>query len=237
MRQMIEAGTDAAALLLFDPEALPADFDRRTQADPPEILERLDREGRACWINTEGDGSFLLHIDVDEPLPGTLTPFVGHPEVLEAFQVPSGQLYLTGVEYAFREDDSLLRKYPHMGGSVSIPAGTYRLTVYRASYPKGLVEARFRDEASRWESRFWNSMRHLIPLAVAAWIGLVVIFFTHVRVPFPNFLAPLLGLIFALPFLVRQSGTYREAKEKYAELEREFPAIVAQLERFVAFVE
>ena len=235
MRHEIEAGTDAASLLLFDPEALPADFDRRTQSNPAEILARLEREGRACWINTDGDGSFLLHVYVDEPLPRALAPFLGDPEEFEVFQVPSGRLYLTGMEYAFREDESLLRKYPKMGGSVTIPAGTYRLSVCRASYPKGLVEARFRAEASPWELRLWNSMRHLIPLAVAAWIGLVVIFFTHVRVPFPNFLAPALGLIFALPFLVRQHETYRSAKQKYARLEREFPFLVAQLERFVAF--
>ena len=40
-------------------------------------------------------------------------------------------------------------------------------------------------------------MYALVPLAVAAWIGLVVIFFTTVRVPFPSFLAPLLLAVFS----------------------------------------
>jgi hypothetical protein len=141
------------------------------------------------------------------------------------------------MEYAFREDETLLRKYPRMGGSVTVPAGTYRLTACRASYPKGLVDARFRAEASPWELRLWNSMRHLIPLAVAAWIGLIVICFTHVRVPFPNFLAPALGLIFALPFLIRQHETYRAARRRFARVEQGFPFLVAQLERIVAFIE
>jgi len=74
------------------------------------------------------------------------------------------------------------------------------------------------------------SMILLIPLAVAAWIGLVVIFFTTVHVPFPSFLAPLLALVFAAPFLVRRLETYRSAKERFASLEREYPALVAQLE-------
>ena len=70
----------------------------------------------------------------------------------------------------------------------------------------------------------------LIPLSVAAWIGLVVIFFTTVHVPFPSFLAPLLALIFAAPFLVRRLETYRLAKQRFANLEREYPALVAQLD-------
>ena len=73
-------------------------------------------------------------------------------------------------------------------------------------------------------------MRVLIPLSVAAWIGLVVIFFTRSRVPWPSLLAPSLMLIFALPFLVRHIETYRLAKERYASLEREFPSFVAELE-------
>jgi hypothetical protein len=74
------------------------------------------------------------------------------------------------------------------------------------------------------------SMILLIPLAVAAWIGLVVIFFTTVHVPFPSFLAPLLALIFAAPFLVRRLEAYRLAKERFANLEREHPALIARLD-------
>lgn len=237
MRCEIEAGTDAGLLLLFDPGAMPADFDRRTQADPAVVLERLKREGRAFGIDTGGDGSFLLHVHVDEPLPGSLAPFAREIETSDSLQIPSGRLYLTGVECAYRDDDSLLRKYPHMGGSATVPAGTYRLTVYRASYPKNLVEARFLAEASPWEYRLWGSMRPLIPLAVAAWISLVVIFFTQVRVRFPNFVAPILVFIFALPFLVRRHNLFRTARERYARLEREYPMFLVRLERYLTFLD
>jgi hypothetical protein len=39
-----------------------------------------------------------------------------------------------------------------------------------------------------------------------------------------------LGLVFALPFLVQRLDTYRAAKERFASLEREFPSLVAWLE-------
>ena len=70
----------------------------------------------------------------------------------------------------------------------------------------------------------------LIPLAIAAWIGLVVILFTTVHVPFPGFLAPLLVLIFSSPFLVRRLEVYRLAKQRFANLEREHPDVVAHFE-------
>ena len=230
MRHVIEAGTDASSLLLFDPGALPGDFERLFQSGSIEILERLTREGRVCWITMDGDGGYSLHAYVDERVPRELERCAVEPETIEEFHVPTGRLVFAGSEYAFREDDGFLRNHPHMGGSFLVQPGVYRLSVFRTQYPKHLVEQLFRNQASSWEYCLWMSMILLIPLAVAAWIGLVVIFFTTVHVPFPSFLAPLLGLVFASPFLVRRLETYRSAKERFASLEREHPALVAQLE-------
>ena len=230
MRHVIEAGTDASSLLLFDPGALPGDFERWFQSGSVEILERLTREGRTCWITTDGDGGYSLHAYVDERVPRELERCAVELETIEEFHVPTGRLVFAGSEYAFREDDGFLRNHPHMGGSFLVQPGVYRLRLFRTQYPKHLVEQLFRNQASSWEYCLWMSMILLIPLAVAAWIGLVVIFFTTVHVPFPSFLAPLLGLVFAAPFLVRRLETYRSAKERFTSLEREHPALVAQLE-------
>src|SRR5262249_51792417 len=152
-----------------DPGALPADFERRLQNDTVEILERLSNEGRVCWVATDADGAYLVHAFVDEPASNELWSYALAPEVTEKFLVPTGRLFVAGSEYAFREDDSFLRKYPHMGGFVSIRPGTYRLTVFRTKYPERLVHNHFRTQASRLEYWTWKSMKGLIPLAVAAW--------------------------------------------------------------------
>jgi hypothetical protein len=230
MRHVIEAGTDAASILLFDPGALPPDFEDRLRAGTVEVLTRLDEQGKVCWISTEGDGRFLFHAYLEEPVSESLWPFLRDPVVVEDFPVPTGRLFLTGSEYAFRDDDHFLRQHPHMGGFCTIRPGAYRLTLYRGVYPSGSLERRFRDESSGWEYGLWNSQRVLIPLSVAAWIGMVVIFFTRSRVPWPSLLAPSLVLMFALPFLVRHIETYRLAKEHYASLEREFPSFIAQFD-------
>jgi len=230
MRYVIESGTDAASLLLFDPGALPSDFEDRMRAGTVEVLARLDDQGKVCWISTEGDGRFLLHAYVDEPVPEALRPYLCDPVVVERIPVPTGRLFLTGSEYAFRDDDHFLRQHPQMGGFFTIRPGTYRLSLYRGVYPPGALEHRFRVESSRWEYGLWNSLRVLIPLSVAAWIGLVVIFCTRSRVPWPSLLTPTLALLFALPFLVRRLETYRLAKERYTSLEREYPSFIAELE-------
>jgi hypothetical protein len=230
MRYVVEAGTDAASLLLFDPAALPDDFEGQFRRDSVEVLERLTRDGSACWIPTDADGAYLLHAYVDEAMPSLVARHAVALEAIERFRVPSGQLHFAGSEYAFREDDSFLRKHPHMGGLISIASGVYRLTVFRTAFPEGVVEQLFRTQASPWEYRLWNSMTTLVPLAIAAWIVLVVILFTTVRVPFPSFLAPLLVVLVGLPFVVRRNETYRAAKERFAAVEREYPSIVALLE-------
>jgi hypothetical protein len=230
MRHIVEAGTDAASLLLFDPGALPDDFEAQFRRDSVDLLERMTREGTACWIPTDADGAYLLHAYVDEPVSSMVARHATRQEVIERFRVPSGQLYFAGSEYAFKEDDSFLRKHPHMGGNFGIKPGVYRLTVFWTAFPEGMVEQLFQTQASPWEYRLWASMSALVPLAIAAWIGLVVILFTTVRVPFPSFLAPLLVVLVGLPFVVRRNETYRAAKERFAALEREYPSIVAVLE-------
>jgi hypothetical protein len=231
MRHVIEASTDAASLLLFDPGALPADFDRQFRTGSAEILGRMDEESRALWISTERDGRFLIHVYVDEPIPDQLRHFAREPEIIERFSVPTGRLIWAGSEFAFRDDDSLLRYYPHMSSTFAVPPGSYRLALARMTYPPAHRELMFRERVTSWEYRAWMSMRWLIPVAIAAWIGLVVILFTTVRLPFPRYLAPVLALLFALPFFARQLEIYRRAKEQYVGLEHELPAFIAHLER------
>ena len=230
MRYVIEAGTDAASLLFFDPAALPADFERRFQRDPAETLERLAIDGSACWIDTGADGKYLLHAYVDEPFPMDLWGHLHEPRSIAEFRVPSGRLLLTGAEHASRHDQESAQKQPVEVNSISVRPGVYRLIVYRTEYPANVMADRFRSAVLVREWLLWHSMTLLIPLAIAAWIGLVVIIFTNVRVPFPGYLAWLLALIFALPFVVRRMEAYGSVKARYANVLREYPTLAARLE-------
>jgi hypothetical protein len=229
MKHIVEAGTDAAALLLFDPAALPKAFDVRSQEDPASLYEELDREGKLRWINTGADGRYLLHAYVDEPIPSFLQPFAQDRVCVETFCVPSGQLYFAGAEYGFRKDDSLLRKYPHMGGSFTLKPGSYQLVLLRTKFPEGMPLKVLKGEVPRVAFWLFQSFGWAVGSAVLAFIGLVVALF---QIPLAQWFAlafPPLGFLALLPFLIAKSDGYQRARERYRSIEREFPSIVAHL--------
>jgi hypothetical protein len=230
MRYDLEAATDSAALLLFDPGSIPAELGRWPVYEAAECLERLDRAGTVCRIDVAADGSYLIQLYVNESMPGHLGARVRGPRRIEAFPVPTGRLCLAGLEDALREVVAPEPRRPAAGASAVVEPGRYRLTLYRLESPEGLVHEAFRAQAPRSEYLAWVSMKVLIPLAVAAWIGLVAVLFTTVRVPFPSLAAPILALVFALPFVVRRLEVYESAKQRFARLQREAPPLVALLE-------
>lgn len=229
MRYEVETGTDTGSLILCDPSALPADFERRFQTATVETLDALSRAGLACWIHAERDGRFLLHTYVDESIPGWLWAHLHSPQSVPELRVPSGRLVFAGSEHRFHESAGIDEPHPPADAGAAIRPGTYAVTVYRARYPEGLLERRFRASVSVWEYGLWISMKVLFPLAIAAWIGLVVINFTTARVPYHRYAAPVLFLIFAVPFAVRWSPAFRAIKRRFTYLEREFPVLVARL--------
>jgi hypothetical protein len=230
MRYEIEAQTDTASLLLFDPAALPGFSHLALQSGRGAFLEQLAGAGLACNIDTHGESSLLLHAYVDETIPANLWDHLREPRTVAEFQVPSGHLVLAGLEHAARDEERLSRTHPGEGNAISVRPGVYRLILYRTGFPAHVLNDRFLSAVPRWEWLLWHSMTLLIPVAIAAWIGLVVIFFTNVRVPFPSFLAPVLVLVFALPFAVRRMDAYASLKARYTSLAREYPALVARLE-------
>lgn len=154
MQHSLEAATDAASILLFDPQSLPEEFDvAASKGDPTELLERLHDEGRLFWINTDGDGCYLLHVFIDEVVPESLRQFLRDPLTSDAFRVTSGEVFFTGTEYGYRDADSALRRYPHMGGSFFVENGVYEVSLYRTEYVDGLHEQAFRQHVTASERR------------------------------------------------------------------------------------
>src|SRR4051794_15851905 len=98
MKHILEAGTDAATLALFDPAAMPEDALARRQSDPAAVTEELAEAGRPFGTHPHADGKSTLHAYVDEPLPEGIAPHVRDPVTLENFQAPSGRLYFAGAE-------------------------------------------------------------------------------------------------------------------------------------------
>ncbi len=143
MRLTIEAATDGGSVCCFDPAALPADFDQLSRERGFDMIEQLSQEGRFWWSG-DGDGSYLLHIYLDEEPPEEFRRCGEDFEETPSFHVPSGRLVACGVEYAASDPfqgnsctpQGGLGKYPHMGGVMDLPAGGYALQAWRCRWAK-----------------------------------------------------------------------------------------------------
>ena len=230
VKHVIEAGTDAATLILYDPATLPNDFDTSTHDDPVALLEGLHAEGRVYWINTGADGSYTLHAYVDEPIPPSLEPHVKDPVTVDAFHVPSGRLYFVGSEFSGFGVDAALERYPHMGGSFTIRPGIYRLTLAEMDYPEGLEEDLLRQAVTPGSFSLHQGMGCFVWLAILCAIGFAVVLVGEFFRPWRPYFIPLLVLGIVLPFVIARLRPYRETSQRYRAIQREHPAYVARLE-------
>jgi hypothetical protein len=229
MKHIVEAGTDAATLALFDPAAMPEDAPARLLADPADLMEDLVQAGRAYRIDTHADGSYTLHGYVDEPLPDGIAPYVRDPVTVENFQVPSGRVYFAGAEYAGPDMEASLSRYK-MGEPFDVRPGVYRLTVYEAEFPEGLDEDLLREATPGGTYSLHQSMGCFVWLAILSAIGLAVTLFGEILKPWRYYLIPIFGTGLAWPFVLARLKPYRETHERYRAIQREHPAYVARLE-------
>lgn len=230
VKHVIDTGTDAASLILYDPGELPPDFDTSTHDDPVGLLEKLHEQGRVYWINTGADGAYLLHAYVDESIPATLEPHIQDPVTVPEFHVPTGHLYFVGSEFCGSGVDAALARYSHMGGSFTVRPGVYRLTMARGEYPDSLQFDLLRQEVTPGALAVYQSMGCFVWLAILCAIGVAVAVFGEIFAPWRVYLLPLLAFGVAAPFVLARLHLYRETRAKYRTIERAYPSVVARLE-------
>lgn len=229
MRLVIENGTDAACMALYDRAALPADFDAAAREDSYSAIETAQATGSCFFTQTDGDGDHWLHLYIDEVPPPEVSSFAGDPLETPSFFIPSGKLHYTGGEYVSKEDSELAKKYPHMLKHLDVPPGVYEATFYRTDFPDRVISEKLKAVLSAKE-------RMLVALpSILAWpvLGGILVALMHaIHCKFT--LASLGGLalsmigiglwlsVFAIP-------AYGRAVDRHDEVQSRFPAIVGIL--------
>lgn len=230
MKYVVEAGTDAASLLLFDPCTLPEGFDAANRdGDPSAILNDLHDQGRLFWINTGGDGGFLLHAFIDEEPPIEIQQYLCEPKKTDSFTVCSGNIFFMGAEYGYRNDDSHFLRYPHMGGSFPVENGTYTVTLSETEYPNGLHEERFQQRSSRMQQLVHGTFSTLMALAVVSVIATIIAFFAASWVTWYTCFIPILVVAIVMPMFVYRLPVFHAADAIWQDVNNELPSMVATL--------
>lgn len=228
MKHILEGGTDGGTMLLFDPDALPYDFDHSVKKDLWQALESATLNGDAYWMDTGADGAYLLHAFIDEPVAPELTEFLRDEIHVPNFNIPSGRLYFAGAEYGFRYDDSYLKKHSHMGSCCEIQSGRYSLSLFRTEYPEELMEDQLRERVTSTAFRLHQSMGWFVMLAVFG-VAFGAIAFKYAELL--PFLLPVGIALTAIPFVVARLPVYRTTDKIWQEIQQRYPSIVAVLKR------
>jgi hypothetical protein len=228
---VLEGGTDTGSMVIFDPATLPGDYDGRVRQDREAAIKQLFDHGSLYWLETGSNGAYELVICVGGSLPRELARFARPLGAAARFAAVSGRVYFSGIEYAFRHDDSSLRKRPDMGASLELPAGIYRLTLYAMDYPEDFHRDGSLERLSAGDFRLYTLINNgLIPFGCIGAIAIAVSFFL---LGWHRFSVEALPVFIALAppaILFFRSRSNRGANRPYLGIQREYPAYCATLE-------
>jgi hypothetical protein len=222
MDRVLEGGTDAGSMVIFDPAALPDEFDTILKSDPAEQLEDLMEVGRLYWLNTMGDGGYTLGVYVGDRLPEHVEPYSKQMDAFEVLHLPSGRLFFAGVEYVFQSDDSALRKYPHMGEFAELQPGRYRAEFFEFEYPEDFHERLLRQQLPATQFRAHQLMNALAPIGCISLLGVIASLVWLRWGTVKTIIVVCLLALIALPMLLSRLPSYRRASVVYKNIQKEF---------------
>jgi hypothetical protein len=234
MQAVVEARTDVAALAMGDVAAVDELLDAPNMDAWVQQRDRATSAARLWRAETGRDGSFLVHLFVNEQPQSQLAAYLTDPIAIARFPIPSGRVLVAGEEcFARRQLDQL-----KLGSVVEIPPGEFSLIAYRTEYPDDLAERRLRETVSSEQVRAW-SLGNALPAICAAWTlfsllaaGLLYAVDSSMAVASIPVVLAVAAWFGQARF--RQRAPYRAAQGLYQRYEREYPSVVIVLNSLVS---
>ena len=228
MKLTARGGTDGANMALFWPETLPDGADAALEDDPLALVEQLKADGKLVWFPCDSDGGYTLAVFVRTPVPDELLAVCGEPERYPALTV-RGDGYFGGLEYLFKDDRSLLDRFPHMAGPVRIPDGTYAATVYQTDVPESQYDEFLRGRAGTAAKGVWDAHGLVAAWAVAGVFASLITAATGPRQLWTTIVGVTAALI-VTAVAISRTPAYRTVRRARDEFETEYPSYVVHLE-------
>lgn len=127
----LPAGTDVAEVAFFDIDAL-----LRSRSPNGEGLDVLVSRKRLIRLPTGGDGSYLLHLYVDESPPQQVMRYcLIEAKLAGQFTATRGRIAFGGIESTFQD----FKPNRFIRSDAVIPAGSYAFTAYQTDIPDEVV--------------------------------------------------------------------------------------------------
>ena len=152
MKITASGGTDVATLVVFWPENLPHDTQKRLEDDWLGFIEQMRTEGKLISFPCDSDGEYLVSIFVHIPIPDDLLALCIGEEKYPTLIV-QGAGYFDGGEYLF---GNAQERPKGITANVSIPPGTYTATVYQVDYAEDFHDEWLLTHAGPTAMSVWN---------------------------------------------------------------------------------
>lgn len=143
MQTRLNAATDIATFILFDPEALPSEDVDPKHSDA--TLKNAASTGKAVGYSYASDGDANVLLLVDESPEDRLCSRKDRSHAIESgyLNVPSGRLVFTGFEDLWGTGEKRYspgRFSPEMGQECEIPPGHYRVDAFEVDWSEEVEE-------------------------------------------------------------------------------------------------
>lgn len=166
---MIETGSDMAEFCVFDVAALPEDIDQSKGAERRKRLDELEHDGRLCRVRTGADGSYLLHVFIEQELPKRIAERCGEPHTTATIRTQRGEMQVRGTE-----DVGTFVANPERFG-FKLGLGTYQMRIWEVSWEESVIaEAQKERVVSAMGSHAWKKRSRRGPWHAAIVIALLL---------------------------------------------------------------
>lgn len=233
MRLVAITGTDIASLTFFDPASLPDDFDQRVKNKTPKLLDGLHSRGLIHEIEIGADGSYLIHLYLDEAPPAELDRFCLDPIDVPKLAIPHGELWVCGSEFVSSNPALAMKRCPHMGTRLELPPGNYALTLMRTEWEDDVEDVAAASLGPQKEQRY-HLLSNLFTVGVlVALLATISLFF----VPLTTWMktgAPVATVMIIGAVMTKRAPVHREGLLALRRIEMERPSIVVCLRRLAS---
>jgi len=140
-----------AEFCLFDIAALPEGFSQSHGAERRKRLDALERDGWLCRVRTGADGSYLLHVFVEQELPRRISERCGEPHTTATIRTKRGEMQVRGTE-----DVGTTAANPERFG-FKLGLGSHQVNTWAVNWPESIVaEAQKERVVSAMGQQAWE---------------------------------------------------------------------------------